>query len=81
MEFTVKSSLIEGGRVSMFVDFVRYPYPQNYIPINIQQSNEWPNIVMHQTSYPQNNIQPNHQYFDKPQTLAAMYKNDFTVSL
>ena len=61
----------------MFLDFVCYPYPRDYIPINIQQSNEL--FVMHQTSYPQNNIPPNHQYFDKPQTLAATYKKDSTV--
>ena len=35
-------------------------------------------IEMHQTSYPQNNVPMNQQYFDNPQTLTLTNKYDST---
>ena len=42
--------IVRGG--SMFVDFVGYPYPRIYVPVNFKQSIELSCIVMRQTSYP-----------------------------
>ena len=53
----------------MFVDFVGNPYPRICVPMNFKQSIELSCIVMHQTSYPRNNVSMDQQNFDNPQTL------------
>ena len=52
MQHTLEWSLVVGG--SMVMDFMGHPYPQIYIPTNIQQSNELSYIVMQQTGHPRN---------------------------
>ena len=53
----------------MFVDFVGNPYPRICVPMNFKQSIELSCIVMHQISYPRNNVPMDQQNFDNPQTL------------
>ena len=63
----------------MLVDFVGFPYPRIYVPMNVGEGNELSCIVMLQTSYPRNYVATNQQDFDNPRTLAPTSKNDSTV--
>ena len=68
---TVESSLFVGGGVSMFVDFVAYPYTYEFtLPRTFNEVvMKCLALYMQQTSNPRNNFPTNQQNLDNPWNL------------